>query len=396
MLLRGKPLESVDETDLQALVDNEVAEGKSIEYKLELPKNSDGDKKEFLADLSSLANATGGHLIYGIKEKGGVAKEVTGLEISKSIDEEKLRLEDIIRNGIAPRISGIKICPIKLHDSKFVIIIEVPKSWAMPHMVIFKGHSRFYSRTSAGKYPLDVSELRAAFVLSESIAEKMRNFRIERLSKVVSGETPVRLKEEIPKTILHIVPFTAFDSSKSIDISSFENKKDVVERLRPLDANSWDNRYNIDGFLTFNLNYTDNISTAYVQFFRNGSLEAVEASMLEPFEGRKIIPHAIFEYTLVRYLTDYLQVLQIVGIEPPFIIMLSLFGVEGYRIPYPAELRIARTIDRDTLVLPEVILQDYKFDASEIMRPIFNALWNSAGLPRSMNYDAEGKWNPRR
>ena len=84
MLLRGKPLESVNETDLQALVVNEIAEGKSIEYKIMLPKNSDNDKKEFLADVSSFANASGGHLIYGIKEKGGVAIEITGIEINTS------------------------------------------------------------------------------------------------------------------------------------------------------------------------------------------------------------------------------------------------------------------------------------------------------------------------
>jgi len=78
-------------------------------------------------------------------------------------------------------------------------------------MVTFRGHSRFYSRNSAGKYPLDVSEICALFALSETTTERIRNFRLERLSKIISGETQVAL-DEAPKTVLHIIPFGAFDS----------------------------------------------------------------------------------------------------------------------------------------------------------------------------------------
>jgi hypothetical protein len=42
------------------LVDNQVSEHKTIEYKEALLGNADGDKKEFLADVSSFANESGG------------------------------------------------------------------------------------------------------------------------------------------------------------------------------------------------------------------------------------------------------------------------------------------------------------------------------------------------
>ena len=41
----NKPLNSIEESDLQQLIDNQVSEGKIIEYKKALPGNSDGDKK---------------------------------------------------------------------------------------------------------------------------------------------------------------------------------------------------------------------------------------------------------------------------------------------------------------------------------------------------------------
>jgi hypothetical protein len=53
----NKPLDAIGGTDLQALVDNQVREIKTIDYKVALPGNSDADKKEFLYDVSSLADA---------------------------------------------------------------------------------------------------------------------------------------------------------------------------------------------------------------------------------------------------------------------------------------------------------------------------------------------------
>src|SRR5258708_28643064 len=73
-MVLNKSLESIQESDLQALVDNQVTERKTTEYKEALPGNADGDKKEFLADVSSFANASGGDLIYGIKEQSGVPR----------------------------------------------------------------------------------------------------------------------------------------------------------------------------------------------------------------------------------------------------------------------------------------------------------------------------------
>ncbi len=53
MSINTKPLEYIVESDLRALVNNKISEGKTIEYKVSLPSNSDAAKKEFLADVSS-------------------------------------------------------------------------------------------------------------------------------------------------------------------------------------------------------------------------------------------------------------------------------------------------------------------------------------------------------
>ena len=98
-----RPLNEITEDDLGLLVTNAVGESRTLEYKSELPGRTDRDKKEFLADVSSFANTSGGDLVYGIKEDNGVATEITGFR-SADIDLEIRRLESLLASGLDPRI----------------------------------------------------------------------------------------------------------------------------------------------------------------------------------------------------------------------------------------------------------------------------------------------------
>ena len=156
-----------------------------------MPSNSDLDKKEFLADVSSFANASGGDLIYGIITDSGIPTKLEGIDIDPSrVDQEIRRLDNIIRDSIEPRIPSLVIQPVRLTNSKTVLIVRVHKSWISPHRVSFKEHDKFYSRSSNGKYPMDVAELRIAFNLSETITERIRKFRENRISNIFANETP--------------------------------------------------------------------------------------------------------------------------------------------------------------------------------------------------------------
>lgn len=382
----NKPLESVQESDLQALLDNQVPEGKSLEYKQILPAASDSDRKEFLADASSFANAAGGHLIYGIAESSGVPTELRGLDASDP-DAEIRRLESMIQDGIAPRIPSMSTRVIPLASSRIVIVIRIPRSFASPHMVTFKGHSRFYSRNSAGKYPLDVTELRTAFALSGTTSERIRDFRLDRLARIVSGETPATLKEGA-KIVLHVIPLSAFEPCKGFDLKSLGS--DAI-RVKPTYAMSWSHRFNFDGVLGYS-------SHSYLQVFRNGIIEAVEALLLEDSRGERLIPSIAYEKELLKELPRFLSIQEELGVDPPFFIMLSLVGVKGYTMAVD-RLRFlghdSHPVDRDTLQVPEVMIERFDINPVEVMKPIFDAVWNAAGFPRSMNYDDSGKWVER-
>ena len=84
------------------------------------------------------------------------------------------------------------------------------------------------------------------------------------------------------------------------------------------------------------------------------------------------------------------------GVEPPFFIMLSLLDVKGYRMSIPAmSMRFPqdnRPINRNNLLIPEVMIENFDAEPSKVMKPIFDAVWNACGYPRSKNYDDSGIW----
>lgn len=391
MTLEDKPLDLLEESEIRALLDDEVPESKVIDYKKLLPGPSDLEKREFLRDVSSFANASGGHLIYGIDEENGIPVRICGLS-DIDPDHEILRLESMVQTGIAPRIPGISMRAVPLSGGGSVIVVRIPKSWASPHMIT-KGSSRFYSRNSAGKYPLDVFEIRTAFSLTGTAAEMMREHRAEALAKIVAAETPVPLGVG-PRIVFSIVPFGAFEPSSSFDVSSLVRDYRSGKGALPLPLTGlftgW--RYNFDGLLT----YDDRGS--YTQVFVSGIVEAVDSVILGDRSKdleEKTIPSLRYEEALLEGLPRYTSVMERLGVEPPVFVMVSLVGVKGRSIlvstPEFSGNKDVK-IDRDSLIVPEIMMESFGRKADEVLRPAFDAVWRAGGWERSMNYDEEGRW----
>ena len=387
-----KTLDSLTKEDLTQLIENQVIEKKDLEYKLSLPSNRDEEKKEFLADIVSFANSSGGDIIYGMAQDNttGFPMELTGIG-SANIDQEILRIESIIRDGIEPRIPSVITHSIALENSKAMLIIRIQKSWVSPHRIKFKGDHRFYARGTNGKYELDVGELRNAFTLSENINEKIKKFRENRISSIFANETPVAFYNNA-KVVLHLVPLISFNPSTAYDIQRIASK---VSYYKPMYCSGWGHRYNLDGLLSYSVGSSE-LSHSYTQFYRNGIVEAVDGLLLKPDGTEKNIPSIAYERELISSLPDYLSGLKYLNVELPIVIFLTLVGVKGYAMTTSSFFEgRSCLIDREILLLPEVLINSYEVNAAEVLRPIFDAVWNSCGFAKSLNYNDSGEWKPR-
>lgn len=381
---------------MKRLVQDKVAERKEIEYKEQLPGNSTEERKEFLRDVSSLANSLGGYLIYGIRDKRdadgrptGIPEALVGLGAKMNAGSVINSLENAIRTGTSPRVV-VEARELPGAPSGSLILFHIPRSYSSPHMVTLGGDDGFYARSSAGKYKLNVDEIKSAILASDSLGERLRAFRTDRIAKIVAGATPVPL---VPGTrvVMHLIPFSAETGVNRVAVSLMESQ---IEKLRPIIGRGWSARYNYEGFATYSSRHGDQ-AVSYVQVFRTGALEAVDALTISVRGGRLTIPGQGIEKRMIEALGGYLQVEKELGIVPPVLVAITLIGVKGAIMsenlePMRSYDQAEQPLDHENLYLPELVVQEYGLQPEQILRPAFDTLWQSLGWPRSIYYDQEG------
>jgi len=380
----GKPFDEIGREDIKSLVDNQSPEGLTLEYKEKLPvKKRKHDTVELLADVSSLANARGGHLIYGIgdkREEGQTTGRpvLVGLPIA-DVDSSIQRLESIMRTCIRPRIPQARMKHVPISDELYVILVWIPKTFASPHMISFESTTRFYSRNSRGKYQLDVDEIRQAFASPMHLAERIKRFRDDRIASILAGETPVRLLDD-PKVVIHLVPLSAFDPAARIDLTVGQIPLDQL----PLQPHYSQHRYNLDGFLRYTEPRDPGGRYGYLQLFRSGTIELMASLRVNERDGRKVIFTPAFEEHVAKIIKADFEAQLKLGLTVPVVIMVTMLGVSGYGLWSDVDYQSYATpceIDRDFLPFPEVAVSELPFREDRELKPVFDALWQAGGSP---------------
>lgn len=388
-----KKLENIEVADLDSLVQNNVQENKSLEYKAELPGNTYDSKKEFLADISSLANTDGGDMLFGVQEADGVPQANFGISIP-SVDAEIARLENIIREGVSPRFS-VQIRDIEIEGGKHVLIVRTKASLEGPHRVTLGGHDKFYKRNSNGKYSMDVGELRTAFVQASELVERIKRFRIGRVGDIKIGDTPFLLRSSSSFLALHIVPLSAFSSSFQLDSATLLSLQTAQYSsiFQPISASGWNHRINLDGVTAYTPLASESSIRTYTQLYRDGRIETV---LSDVFTENKL-PMGYVEPRVMEHTKKMLQLLGSLEFQPPFYVFLSLVGVEGCTVTLPSNNVFDETepIIQKELILPEIVIEDVGGDIQQAFKPIFDMIWNASGMSRSLNYDENGQYRSR-
>jgi hypothetical protein len=400
MALQHIPLERIDEAQLKRLITGRASETRDIEYKRDVYGNADKDRAEFLADISSFANTAGGDLVIGMVASNGIP---TGFApIMSDVDPEILRLEELARTGLQPRITNLALRGVPLTNVGHVLVVRVPRSYNPPHRLIRQGtgQHRFYARSSAGKYEPNVDELRVLFTWAPQLADRIRDFRIDRVAKIAINNGPVRLLDR-PALIMHVIPFSSFHARLPLPLG-----RDVhwYDWFPPLGSPHPQHcRINVDGFLALsNAEVNAKAQRAYAQVFHSGVVEGVASSLLRG-DGTQRNPHRItaitIESCIVSYSYKYLQALLALGAVTPFAVLVSLIGVD--RIAYSFDIggfEETGTFDRDQLHFSEVIVEsvsDDPYEYARLLRPLLDDIANAAGRAASPNFNHTGRFTLR-
>lgn len=147
------------EADLQRLVDDQVMESLTLEYKACASlTNDDKAKEELSTDVSAFANATGGTIIYGVQE-GKKDRKHLPVQLDIGYDPQILSrewLENVIQSTVHPRIEGLRIHPVPLATGRISYVVWIPQS-DRGHMAADK---RYYKRQNFRRVPMEDYEVR--------------------------------------------------------------------------------------------------------------------------------------------------------------------------------------------------------------------------------------------
>jgi hypothetical protein len=363
-----KSLDQVNVADLHALVGQQRAEGRRLDYKLELPGGGAEATKEFLADVTSFSNTDGGDLIIGIRDEDGTAAELVGIP-SDGLDNEITRIENMVRDGVEPRLPGFHIRTVPLENGTVVLILRMSASLVAPHRV--KASSRFHGRNSRGKFPLDVGELRMVFAATDEMPRKMRDLHSNAVLAIGGKDMPTRIGDG-PKVVLTVAPLSVLRESRDLDI----NQQNAV-----LPARSEANHFviGLDGLIVHSVGPEPNAVRTWAVNNRRGFVDFAWQVAGTTLENVQYIPRAHVETQLRSAARSaYARLLQH-GIEGPWTAMATLLGIEGLRVGY----RLPDGFDEMTEPswMQDAYLGEVICDAVDdsAVQPLIDAFWRVFG-----------------
>lgn len=377
---------------IKALVTAGVPESSTLDFKRDLPGENDEAKRELRADVCSFANAEGGDIVFGIEEADGAASQVFGAS-SAEIDAKMLWIGSVISSSIEPKIR-FEIKRIQV-DGKTVVVLRVFPSWTKPHLVKNGDSFRAYVRRGASKQTLGTySELKEAFQQAGMPGARIKRWRDERILQIMEGDTP------FPNSfhralVVHVVSISAFMDQESIPVEVMHKNRAL---FRPFCNGGAEARANLDGLVTTSLNSDEIPQPYYTQVFRFGAVEGACENFFATKDKESWIMSQWVAEQLAASVSEYCKGLENSGAEGPFAVETSIIAARGMRLAVAPRLALfnpSKSIDRDIVHFPGVVIEDPSNEVINQLRPVLDALWNACGYVRCMDFNADGRWAPK-
>jgi hypothetical protein len=369
-----KSINNINDEEIDDIVSSHVSERQHLEFKITINIKDDADKIEFLHDIISFANSGGGYIIVGIRDDGNGKAQKYEPDLVGNTEKIKQVIMSLAHEYISERIEGLEVVTRQIKENP-IIIIRIPDSDRLPHMVIYNNRTDFYSRYNDGKKEMTYGEIREAFrkdalalqltrientmseIFNEQRKEKQEKVVLEAVEKgtipelatLPSANIIVNIKNKQFMAEIGQNPYFRISITPSnpdgeiIDIDSLE----IIQLLQyPPGSrrNGWNMENSYDRIVKLGMSWIHGEkSSEYLELHTNGHMEFwTPLTRLfcwrqseEEFRVRpRLYPYAVVEYP-TTFLRLYRAVIDKIIYKDDFIMSLQYHNLKGYiLLPY--------------------------------------------------------------
>lgn len=429
MIFDGRPIDEIGDAEFDRLVREHVSERQHLEFKGTYEIREPKDRLELLRDVTSLANGGGGYLIIGVQDDGTGRPLDYRPQSKESLERMKTSIQQLCLDHIAERIPRLE-ARVREPNNNPILVVFVPDSVQVPHMVKFERRTDFYTRYEQGKREMSIAEIRREFQedrmqlglesLSHKMDEVLKRLSTERAAKLtgVTSEEPAKaeLTPFFPSSFSNgykLIQATYDRMIRKVDgephfwigVTPVLLDRDALDAdskgIRDLITTAPGSRssgWNMESSRTIE-NVADGIERGseddeYLLLYRNAHMEfGIHLNQHfrwkqtpEDFAKRpELYPYPVVEYP-VTFLRLYQAILQSAKLQGELIVQLVYLNLKGYRLrPYgPKQSGYmfadeVRPFPYQHLELP-LLKVDQSFDPDRTAFSLLGQVYNAFGL----------------
>ncbi len=214
-----------------------------------------------------------------------------------------------------------------------------------------------------------------------NINRRFEKFRMKRLEYLASALAEHGM--EGPKVLFHLVPRDALFIEKTygiVGISAY-----IAKSIHLLFGGLVEPQFNGNGILLLQRSFDTHKPLARMEINRNGVVEAIDTLFFGINKNVGYFLIDLFMDRIVVSCNELLQVYKLVGVKPPFMLMVSFAGVNDYTVSSKTVHFPGKRATQDTVLMQKIELGGTDPIERTSLRAFFEQLWNAFGYMRVRN-----------